>query len=92
MAKKPSHTFHGIPVLSAISNILFIVPRSRTLVVSNVSFIFSASAELSRISSPIALVICSFVSRALQDQLPPQGSWVELTPLRILTLPKIPFT
>lgn len=58
MAKKPSHTFHGIPLLSAMSNILFIVPRSRTRVESKVSFIFSASAELSRISSPIALVIC----------------------------------
>jgi hypothetical protein len=35
----------------------FMVPRMRTRVFSNESFIFSASAEDSRISSPIAIVI-----------------------------------
>jgi len=58
MAKNPSQTFHGIPLFCAMTSILFIVPRSRMRVESKVSFILSARAELSRISSPIALVIC----------------------------------
>jgi hypothetical protein len=55
-AKKANHTRQPTPVLSAILNILFIVPRSRTLVFSNESFIFSAIAEESLISVPIATV------------------------------------
>lgn len=55
-AKKPAHTFHGTPVFFAIASIRFIVPRNLTLVISNPSFILSANALLSRISSPIALV------------------------------------
>jgi len=58
-AKNPSHTLHPTPVRSAIRSILFIVPRNRTRVLSNVSFILSARAEESRISSPMATVICS---------------------------------
>ena len=54
--KKPSHTFQPTPVFCAIRSILFIVPRNRTLVLSKVSFILSASAEESRISSPMAIV------------------------------------
>ena len=45
------------PVLSAMRNILFIVPRNRFRVPSKLSFIFSANAVESRISSPIATVI-----------------------------------
>jgi hypothetical protein len=55
-AKKPSQAFHPTPVLSAILNILFIVPLSLCLVPSKLSFIFSANAVESRISSPIAIV------------------------------------
>lgn len=57
-AKKPSHTFQPTPVRSAIRSMRFIVPRRRTRVPSNESFIFSARAVESRISSPIAIVIC----------------------------------
>lgn len=57
-AKKPNHTLHPTPVLSAMTIIRFIVPRSRSRVRSNPSFILSASADESRISSPIAIVIC----------------------------------
>jgi hypothetical protein len=56
-AKKPSQTLHPTPVFSAMRNILFIVPFNFKLVFSNVPFIFSASAEDSRISSPMAIVI-----------------------------------
>ncbi len=56
-AKNPTHTLHPTPVRSAIRSILFIVPRNRTRVLSNESFIRSARAEESRISSPIATVI-----------------------------------
>ena len=56
-AKKPTHTRHPTPVRSAMRSILFIVPRNRTRVLSNESFIFSASEVESRISSPIATVI-----------------------------------
>lgn len=56
-AKNSSHTFQPTPVRSAINSILFIVPRRRSLVESKLSFIFSARAEESRISSPMATVI-----------------------------------
>lgn len=55
---KPSQTFHPTPVFSAILSILRIVPFSLTLVLSKLSFILSASADESRISSPIAMVSC----------------------------------
>lgn len=61
-AKNASHTFHGIPERSAMMSIRFIVPRSLSRVWSKVSFIFSASADESRISSPIAVVICFIAS------------------------------
>lgn len=57
-AKKASQTFQPTPVLSAMRIMRFMVPRKRTRVVSNELFIFSASAVESRISSPIAVVIC----------------------------------
>ena len=57
-AKNPSHTLHPTPVLSAIRSILLIVPFSLTLVPSKVLFMLSASVELSRISSPMAIVSC----------------------------------
>jgi len=57
-AKKPSHAFQPTPVRSAIRSMRFIVPRRRTRVPSNESFIFSARAVESRISSPMATVIC----------------------------------
>jgi len=56
--KKPSHTFQPTPVLSAMSSIRFMVPRRRNRVLSKLSFIFSANADDSLISSPIATVIC----------------------------------
>lgn len=56
-AKNPNQTLHPTPVFSAILNILFIVPRNRTLVLSKESFIVSVNLEESRISSPIAIVI-----------------------------------
>ena len=56
-AKNPSHIRQPIPVRSAIRNIRFIVPRNRFLVPSKLSFIFSANAVESLISSPIAIVI-----------------------------------
>lgn len=56
-AKKPSQTLQPTPVRSAINSILFMVPRTRSRMLSNWSFIFSARAEESRISSPIATVI-----------------------------------
>ena len=58
-AKNPSHTLHPTPVRSAIRSMRFIVPRNRSRVLSNVSFILSARAEESRISSPMATVIYS---------------------------------
>lgn len=62
------------PVRSAIRSILFIVPRNRFFVPSNWSFIFSANAVESRISSPIAIVsyyeismpICNQISNSCQ--------------------------
>ncbi len=57
-AKNPSQILQPTPVRSAIRNIRFIVPRNRFLVPSKLSFIFSAKAVESRISSPIAIVIC----------------------------------
>lgn len=57
IAKNPSHTFHPTPVFSAILNILFIVPFNLPPAFPNCSFIFSANAELSLISSPIRIVI-----------------------------------
>jgi hypothetical protein len=56
--KKPSQTFHPTPVFSAILSILRMVPFNLTLVLSKLSFILSASAEESRISSPMATVSC----------------------------------
>lgn len=56
--KNPSQTFHPTPVFSAILSILRIVPFNLTLVFSKLSFILSASAVESRISSPIAMVSC----------------------------------
>ena len=56
-AKNPNQTFHPTPVRSAILSILFIVPLSLTLAFPNESFIFSANAVLSLISSPIFIVI-----------------------------------
>lgn len=56
--KKPSQTFQPTPVLSAILNILLIVPFNFALVLSKSSFILSARADESRISSPIAIVSC----------------------------------
>ena len=64
-AKKPSHMRHPIPVRSAMRSILFIVPRNRFLVPSKPSFIFSAKAVESLISSPIAIVICVTISLAI---------------------------
>lgn len=58
-AKNPSQTFQPTPVRSAIRSIRLIVPRTRCLALSKESFIVSASFEESRISSPIATVICS---------------------------------
>lgn len=55
-AKKPSQTLQPTPVFSAMTSILFMVPRSRSRVLSNVSFILSIMAEESRISSPMATV------------------------------------
>ena len=46
-----------MPVRSAMRSMRFIVPRNRTLVRSNESFIESASEEEERISSPMAIVI-----------------------------------
>lgn len=63
-AKKPSHTFQPTPVRSAMTSMRFMVPRSRSRVESKVSFIFSANAEESRISSPIATVIYPYVELA----------------------------
>lgn len=57
-AKKANQTFQPTPVRSAMRSMRFIVPRRRTRVLSNESFIFSASAVESRISSPMANVIC----------------------------------
>lgn len=54
--KKASQAFQLMPVRSAILNIRFIVPRSRTLEFSNALFIVSASEVDERISSPIATV------------------------------------
>ena len=54
--KNSSQTLHPTPVRSAIRNIRLIVPFNLTPVFSNVSLIWLASAELSRISSPIATV------------------------------------
>lgn len=74
-AKKASQAFHGIPVFSAILNMRFMVPRSRTRVESNESFIFSASAEESRISSPIATVNCAkSISRDPRSHHTPRGA------------------
>lgn len=56
--KKPSQTFQPIPVRSAILSILRMVPLNLTLVLSKLSFILSANAEESRISSPMAIVSC----------------------------------
>lgn len=56
-AKKPSHAFQPTPVRSAMIIMRFIVPRRRNRVESKLSFIFSANADESRISSPIATVI-----------------------------------
>lgn len=53
-AKNSSQAFQLMPVFSAMRNMRFIVPRKRTRVFSNESFIFSASAVESRISSPMA--------------------------------------
>lgn len=55
--KNPSQILQPTPVRSAITSIRFMVPFSRTRVLSNVSFILSARAEESRISSPMADVI-----------------------------------
>lgn len=57
-AKKASHTFQPTPVLCAIRSIRFMVPLSLLLVFENWSFIFSASAVESRISSPMRRVSC----------------------------------
>ena len=53
-AKKPSQTRQPTPVRSAMIIMRFMVPRTRSRVLSNVSFIFSIMAVESRISSPIA--------------------------------------
>jgi len=56
-AKNSNHTRQPTPVFCAMRSILFMVPRSRTLVPSKPSFILSASADESLISVPIAVVI-----------------------------------
>ena len=53
-AKNISHVFQLIPVRWAMRSMRFIVPRRRMRVRSYASFIFSASAVLSRISLPIS--------------------------------------
>ena len=55
-AKNPSQILHPMPVCSAMRSIRVMVPRNLTLVLSNESFIRSASFDESRISSPIATV------------------------------------
>ena len=62
MTKNPSQTFHPTPVFSAIRNMRFIVPRSRTRVLSKESFMVSAREEEERISSPMETVIFENVS------------------------------
>lgn len=57
-AKNKHQILHPTPVLSAILNILFIVPFRRVRVVSKESFMVSARWEESRISEPIAWVSC----------------------------------
>ena len=64
-AKKPSQIFQPTPVFSAIRSMRFIVPFRRTRVFEKPSFIFSASAVESLISSPMALVNCGRVSSLL---------------------------
>ncbi|KAH8193897.1 hypothetical protein TruAng_011939 [Truncatella angustata] len=71
-AKKPSQTFQPTPVRSAMSIILFIVPRSRSRVVSKLSFILSIMAEESRISSPMAT---DSVLSTLTLLMIPETSW-----------------
>ena len=61
-AKKPNQAFHPTPVFWAILSILFIVPFSLFLELSNWSFIFSARVVESRISSPIRCVNYLYVS------------------------------
>lgn len=90
-AKNPSHTFHGTPVFSAIRNIRVIVPRKRTLVFSKESFIFSAKAVESLISSPIALV--SYIQVSSQHDVPRKDLVIcdlRLTCFNILTLALMP--
>ena len=77
-AKNPSHTFQPTPVRSAIRSMRFIVLRRRTRVPSNESFIFSAKAVESRISSPIATVICPTPKSA---QIPHQSHYAHGIPL-----------
>jgi hypothetical protein len=54
--KNPSHAFHPTPVFWAILNILPMVPFILFREFSNWSFIFSARAVESRISSPMRCV------------------------------------
>ncbi len=104
--KNASHTFHGIPERSAMMSIRFIVPRSLSRVWSKVSFIFSARADESRISSPIAVVIC-FIASPYVSLVPMKASAIclvkqnpgrkvvlllTLTSLRVRTLPMMPST
>lgn len=55
--KNTSHTRQPTPVRSAIRSIRVILPRIRTRVLSKVS-LRSVRFEVSRISSPMAIVIC----------------------------------
>ncbi|KAI8419234.1 hypothetical protein FOXG_20499 [Fusarium oxysporum f. sp. lycopersici 4287] len=73
-----------------MTSMRFIVPRSRRRVESKLSFIFSASAEDSRISSPIATVIYHPTVSSSTSNNPWKG--VKLTSFNTLTLPRIPST
>lgn len=85
-AKNPSQTLQPTPVRSAILNILLIVPRNRCLVLSKESFIVSVSFDESRISSPIASVICASCQHGTQCSEPCAAR----TSFSILTLPIMP--
>ena len=78
--KKPSQIRQPTPVLSAMRSIRFIVPRNRFRVPSKLSFIFSAKAVESRISSPIATVI--FATRQRCPHVPRQNCLPDLLMIR----------
>lgn len=85
--KKPSHTRQPTPVRSAMRSIRVILPRSRTRVLSNVS-LRSVRLDVSRISSPIAIVIYFSFSPSFNLGL----ESTQRTFFNILTLALIPST